>query len=185
MSRRCAHPVRLACLVGPLLGIVVAAPVEASSLTGSLGSDASSAALLSVDCSNSGSGPPASLTIQVSNRAPVSGAVVSAQIRRANAATNTTDPVDDDGLPSPAVFVNGGEGVYDVFVDKSTAGSESFELVAQCWTGAGGTGAPAGTRIFGANGASVPGLGVVGALALCAGLATAGIRRLRATGRAA
>ena len=127
-----------------LFSLCLSAPTAslAATLQAALAPPAAASALLAVDCTNAGSGDPASLTVQVANLAPTSGAFVSAQIRKGNSATNTTDPVDADGSPSPAVFVNGGAGRYDVFVDKSGAGQESFEVTAQCWTGAGGTGAP-------------------------------------------
>jgi hypothetical protein len=132
-----------------------------------------------VDCSDSGSGVPASLVIQVANLAPFSGALVGAQIRKGTLATNTTDPIDDDGLASPAVFVNGGAGLYDVYVDKTSAGLESFELTAQCFTGAGGTGSPAGTSIAPAAGGDVPTASAHSALLLGAGLLLVGSASLR------
>lgn len=139
-----------------LAGPIVASQAGAASRTGLLGAPASSAVLLPVECSDSGTGAPASLVIAVENRTPISGAFVSAQIRKGNFATNTTDPVDDDGSPSPSVFVNGGAGRYEVYVDKSSAGDEAFELTAQCFTGAGGTGLAAGTTIVSSSGGSVP-----------------------------
>jgi hypothetical protein len=137
-------------------GLLAAAGAEAASRTGALGAPASAAMLLPVECFDSGSGAPASLVIEVANRAPISGAFVSAQIRKGNFATSTTDPIDDDGLTSPSVFVNGGAGRYEVYVDKSGAGDEAFELTAQCFTGAAGTGLMAGTTILSTAGGSVP-----------------------------
>jgi hypothetical protein len=159
--------------------LLLASPTRAATRTGTLGAAASASALLAVDCVDSGSGVPASLTIQVANLAPISGAIVSAQIRKGLLATNTTDPVDGDANPSPAVFVNGGSGRYDVFVDKTAAGAEAFELSAQCWTGAGGTGAPAGTSIAAADGGAVPTGSPWGAILLGAALVVAGMSPLR------
>lgn len=151
----------------------------AATFSGALASPAAAAALLAVDCTDSGSGAPASLTLQVTNSAPVSGAFVSAQIRKGNLATNTTDPVDGDAGASPAVFVNGGAGRYDVFVDKTGSGAEAFSVTAQCWTGAGGSGVAAGTAIRSAQGGSVPmsslggGLLALGLSLVCASRAAA------------
>ena len=152
----------------------------AATLQGNLASPASASALLAVDCANAGAGDPASLTVQVANLGPLSGAFVSAQIRKGTSATNTTDPIDADGGASPAVFVNGGAGRYDVFVDKSGAGAESFEVTAQCWTGAAGTGSPTGTALFSTAGGDVP-TGSAGALfGLVAGLLGCASASLRA-----
>jgi len=124
----------------------------AAALSGSLGSPASASALLAVDCASDA----ASLSAQVTNLAPISGALVGLQIKKGNVAINSTDPIDGDVDPSPAVFVSGGAGRYDVFVDKTDAGAEAYLVVAQCWTGAGGTGAPTGTTLFPTQGGSVP-----------------------------
>lgn len=171
-----ALPIRTAllaiCLSDPALSI-------AATLHADLASPASASALLAVDCANAGAGEPASLTVQVANLGPISGAFVSAQVRKGTAATNTTDPVDADGSASPAVFVNGGAGRYDVFVDKSGVGPESFEITAQCWTGAGGTGAPAGTSLFSSQGGVVATGSLGAALVLGASLVAMAIASLR------
>jgi len=168
-----------------LLALCLSAPSAsiAATLQADLASPASASALLAVDCLNAGTGEPASLTVQVANLGRISGAFVSAQIRKGTSATNTTDPVDADGASSPAVFVNGGAGRYDVFVDKSGAGQESFEIVAQCWTGAGGTGAPAGTSLFSSQGGAVATGSVGGALLLGASLVAMVTASLRAPRR--
>lgn len=169
----------IALVLTALPALLAANAGSAATRSGALGAAASASALLAVDCVDSGSGVPASLTIQVANLAPISGAIVLAQIRKGLLATNTTDPVDGDGSASPAVFVNGGAGRYDVFVDKTAAGAETFELSAQCWTGAGGTGAPAGTSISAADGGAVPTGSPWGALLLGAALVAAGLSPLR------
>ena len=164
-----------------LLALCLSAPSAsiASTLQADLASPASASALLAVDCANAGAGAPASLTVQVANLGPISGAFVSAQIRKGTSATNTTDPVDADGSASPAVFVNGGAGRYDVFVDKSGVGQESFEITAQCWTGAGGTGAPAGTSLFSSQGGGVATGSVAAVLLLGASLVAMATALLR------
>jgi hypothetical protein len=82
--------------------------------------------------------------------------------------------------------VNGGAGSYDVFVDKSGAGAESYLLTVQCTTGANGGGVAAGTALtpIATGPALVPALAPAGSLALAAALAALGLASLR-RGRAA
>jgi hypothetical protein len=96
-------------------------------------------------------------------------------------ARNSTDAGDGDGASSPLVFVNGGTGKYDVFVNKTAAGEEDYLLTFQCTTAANGGGAPTGTEITATNVAlpepePVPVLGFAAQLALCA-LLLAGVAR--------
>lgn len=164
------------------LALAFAAPslADAATLTGDLGAAASASALLAVDCASDA----ASLTVQVTNLPPVSGAFVGAQIKKGNAATNTTDPIDGDGNPSPLVFVNGGTGRYDVFVDKTDAGTETYTVAAQCWTGAGGTGAATGTTLFSTQGSPVATGSFAARLMLAATLVAAGTSLLGLRARA-
>lgn len=127
-----------------------------ATLAGSLPAAATEAVLLAVDCTNDGAGAPASLTVQIRDLAPVVAAVVSVQARKDFAAKSSTDAIDGDATASPAVAVNGGAGRYDVYVDKNLAGEELFEVTAQCWTGADGTGVATGTSLFAAEGGAVP-----------------------------
>jgi len=46
---------------------------------------------------------------------------------------------------SPHVSVNGGAGAYDVLIDKTAAGAESYTLSFHCMTGPDGTGVHTGT----------------------------------------
>ncbi len=169
-----------------LLAVFLSGPslAVAATLQGDLASPAAASALLAVDCANGGAGDPVSLTVQVAHLGPISGASVSAQIRKGTSATNTTDPVAADGGASPAVFVNGGAGRYDVFVDKSGAGAASFEVTAQCWTGAGGAGSPTGTALFSTAGGDVPTGSAWALLVLAASLLASATAWLRAPLRA-
>jgi hypothetical protein len=56
-------------------------------------------------------------------------------------------PVDGDTTSSPAVAVNGGSGAYDVLVDKTDAGAESYTMTFHCFTGPDGTGFHTGTSL--------------------------------------
>jgi hypothetical protein len=143
---------------------------QADTQPGSLAADAGAANLYQVTCSDDGAGPPASLVVAVQDTAPAAAPLVSVQIQKGSAARNATDAVDADTGFSPQVFVDGGAGVYDVFVDKSDAGAEGFVLSFQCTTGAGGTGSATGTSIF-PSVEEVPLLPLAGWLALAALLA--------------
>lgn len=178
-----ARAPRVATVAVALACLLAAGVAGAATFSGSLAADATDAVLLGVDCANDGAGAPASLTIAVRDLAPVAAPIVSAQIRKGFAAKNTSDAGDGDVGASPAVFVNGGAGRYDVYVDKNAAGAEAFELTAQCWTGAGGTGSPTGTTVFAAAGGAVPLSAAPARLALLLALLAAGGLLLRA-GRA-
>lgn len=162
---------------GGFLGL--AGSAEAATLAGNLPASATAARLLFLDCSDDGAGAPLSATVQVRDLAPVAAPLISIQLRKGTAATNSTDAVDGDGSASPLVFLNGGSGRYDVYVDKTQAGEEAFEVVAQCWTGAGGTGAETGTALSSATGTPVPLATWPGLAALVAGLFEVARRALR------
>ena len=102
--------------------------------------------------------------------------MLSVQTQKGLLATNTTDAVDGDGSASPAAASNGGAGTYDVFVDKSAAGAESYVLTVQCTTGANGGGVPTGTLLtpIATGASSVPALSPASLLVLLGALAALG-----------
>jgi hypothetical protein len=141
-----------------LVTLVLAAGAHAKIRSESLDAAAASADLYQVTCFDDGSGAPLSLVTQIRDAAPTAAPLVGAQIRKATAATSATDPSDGDAGFSPAVFVNGGAGVYDVFVDKTAAGAEDYDLFYECMTGTGGGGVPTGSSIFPPGPPEVPAL---------------------------
>ncbi|MEX2207456.1 MAG: hypothetical protein WEF50_14600 [Myxococcota bacterium] len=150
---------------------------------GTLGAAASASDYYQVTCSDDGSGPPASFSVQVSDAPPAAAPIVSVQVRAFRtgpatyAARNSTDTSDGDGVSSPLAFVNFGAGTFDVFVDKTAAGSEDYVLTFLCTTAANGGGVRTGTAITATSvAAPVPALGFAGQLALCA-LLLAGLAR--------
>jgi hypothetical protein len=147
---------------------------DAATLSGSLPSSATAARLLFLECSDGGAGPPLSATVQVRDLAPVAAPIVSVQLRKGAAATSSSDDVDSDASASPLVYVNGGSGRYDVFVDKTASGEEAFEVSAQCWTGTAGSGAPTGTSLFAAQGGAVPAASAPWQVGLVVGLLLTG-----------
>jgi hypothetical protein len=164
-----------------LAALLHAAPALALTQGGSLATAESDTDFYQVTCSNDGSGAPASLVAQVLDEAPVAAPLVSVQTQKTSpaVATNATDAVDGDAGASPSVALNGGAGTYDVFVDKSAAGAESYTLTVQCMTGINGGGVPTGIAITPiSTGApsepSVPALSPAGLLGLAAGLVALG-----------
>lgn len=133
-------------LVG-FFALFLSASALAHDQTGSLGSAASSVDYYQVTCSDDGNGAPLSMTAQVKDTSPVASPLVSVLVRKSNVAIASTDAVDGDTTFSPLVYVNGGSGVYDVFVQKSATGTESYTLTYHCMTGSNGTGAHTGTTI--------------------------------------
>ena len=135
----------LAAMVG---ASAAAGPVGAHTQAGSLGSGAAATDYYQVICSDDGTGPPVSLSIQVLDSAPVASPLVSVQARNGHELANSTDATDGDPSASPLIHVNVSPGaVYDVLVDKSGAGSENYVLTLHCLTGANGTGLHTGTDI--------------------------------------
>jgi hypothetical protein len=173
-----------------LIAGVDARSAFADTRAATLGGSASASDYYQVTCSDDGSGPPASFSVQVSDAPPVAAPIVSVQVRAfrpalpspptpAYAARNSTDPSDGDAVSSPLVFVNFGAGTFDVFVDKTAAGSEDYVLTFLCTTALNGGGVRTGTAITASSVAApvpVPVLGLVGQLALCA-LLIAGLAR--------
>ena len=127
---------------------LAAGPGGAHTQAGSLGSGASATDYYQILCSDDGTGPPASLAIQVLDSAPAAAPLVSVQARNGRELASTTDPTDGDPSASPLVFVNVAAGVvYDVLVDKSGVGGENYVLTFHCLTGPNGTGLHTGTDL--------------------------------------
>ena len=131
-----------------LLFLLIAASGSASAHTqeGSLTDPASSTDYYQVSCNDDGSGVPASMMAQILHRttAPVAVATL---VHRGTSAVSTADAAGGDATPSPAVTVNGGDGVYNVFVVKTGAGVANYTLTYHCMTGLNGTGLHTGTTI--------------------------------------
>ena len=131
-----------------VIGGLLAGPAAAHTQAGSLLSGAAATDYYQVICSDDGTGPPASLSIQVLDSAPAAAPLVSVQVRNGLELATSTDPTDGDVSASPLIHVNTSVGfVYDVLVDKSGAGAENYVLSFHCTTGANGTGLHTGTDI--------------------------------------
>ena len=98
-----------------------------------------------VTCSDNGSGPAGRLEIQV-NDDTAGASILSLQVQKGFLAKTTTDPTGADGVYSPLRRVFGGNGIYNVLVDKTTAGARQYDISFHCMTGTTG-GLHTGTSI--------------------------------------
>lgn len=91
-----------------------------------------------VTCFDDGNGPADNLTASVKDTSlPHENLLVNLQIIKGNRAISTTDPVSGDGSFSPEVRVHGGNGVYLLLVNKTSAGARSFLVSYHCITESG------------------------------------------------
>lgn len=105
----------------------------AHSLSGALGSGAQATDLYQITCSAEDGGPPTDvLRIRVRDHKPVRKAQVSVQVQKGSVATNRTDATDGNTRYSRAATIHGGDGVYQVLVNKSSAGAETYSLEFHC-----------------------------------------------------
>ncbi len=88
-----------------------------------------------VICFDDGNGPADSLVASIKDTsAPQDNLLVNLQIIKDRHASNTTDPVSGDGNFSPEIRVHGGNGVYQLLVNKTNAGARSFIISYHCMT---------------------------------------------------
>lgn len=99
---------------------------------GSLGPAAQATDLYTVTCST----PTFRLRTRVKDNTAGSS-LVQVQTRKGPIATNTTDPSGGNTAYSPVVYNNSGNGAYNVLVDKTTTGANSYTLEYHCETAAG------------------------------------------------
>ncbi|UJP08249.1 MAG: hypothetical protein LZF84_03850 [Nitrosomonas sp.] len=88
-----------------------------------------------VTCFDDGNGPTDNLVASVKDTSlPQDNLLVNLQIIKGNHAISTTDPVSGDGNFSPEVRVHGGNGVYQLLVNKTKEGARSFVVSYHCMT---------------------------------------------------
>ncbi len=103
--------------------LLLAAPAGvalAHTQTGSLAAGAAATDFYQVTCSDDGDGPPGSLVFQVENVSSPSSPLVNVLVQKGIMATSSSDPVNGDGVPSPLVWINGLDGVYNVILTRQT-----------------------------------------------------------------
>jgi hypothetical protein len=110
----------------------------------SLGAPSTATDYYRVTCSDDGRGTPQSLVFQIQNTGSLPAPVI-VLVNRDNAAISSADIVAGDGGYSPLTFVNGGEGVFNVFVIKTADGGSNYTLEYDCMTGNNGGGLPRGS----------------------------------------
>jgi hypothetical protein len=113
---------------------------------GSLGAPPTATDYYHVTCSDDGRGTPQSLVFQIQNSGPLPASVI-VLVHRDSAAISSADLVAGDGGYSPPAFVNGGAGVFNVFVIKTGDGGSNYTLAYECMTGNNGGGLPTGTTL--------------------------------------
>ncbi|SJM95710.1 hypothetical protein CRENPOLYSF2_680024 [Crenothrix polyspora] len=99
---------------------------------GALAAAASSVDMYQTTCSKNVAGATFQLgTLVTSEKA---GVVVSIQAIKGKLASHTTDTKGGDKIASPEVALKGGDGVYTILVNKSSAGAVNYSFEAHCET---------------------------------------------------
>ena len=89
--------------------------------------------LYQVTCSDDGDGPAQRLDVYL--RDDTTGtSILSVQVQKGVLAKNITDPKGADGLYTPVTSLLGGNGVYNLIVDKTIAGARVFDITYHCMT---------------------------------------------------
>lgn len=125
------HNVILKLLSG-LLTMLLVSTADAESLNGALGVSEASTDVYRVMCSANANGDTLSLKVSLIDLAPKAAPMLSVQVLKAQLAKNTTDALDGDKLASPALLISGGNGGYDLRVNKTAAGTELYTLNYSC-----------------------------------------------------
>lgn len=121
---------RLAGLAGLLLA-GAAHHAAAHTYVLALGEAASATHYFGVICSSEGGYATDHLLIQILSHG-VQAPLVSAQVIKDGQAGNTTDAVGGDALAGPTLRLRGGNGLYQVLINKSGPGAVSFTATAHC-----------------------------------------------------
>jgi len=131
-------PLKNTLVTALLLAVLINAGIAAAgSLNGALGTGAGATDFYRVTCSANTNGATDNLKVTLIDLAPVAAPMISVQLIKGTLGKNTTDAVDGDTAYSPAAIVKGGNGLYDVRVNKTTAGAELYTLKYSCLNSAG------------------------------------------------
>lgn len=122
---------RVATLTAIATLAVACGPAAAHTYVLALGPGASANSYFGVICSNDGGADTDHLFMQILSHTS-GGPLVSAQIVKDSQAASITDPIGGDALPSPAMRVRGGNGLYQVLTNKSGAGAVTFTVTVHC-----------------------------------------------------
>lgn len=121
-----------------ILGCLGAAQVQAHSGGATMdeaGNKASFTALARVTCFDDGAGPAQFLVARVRDKSPaVTGLYVSLQLLKGTRATSVTDLTPGDAEYSEFATLAGGNGTYQLIINKTKAGAREFDLEWHCLT---------------------------------------------------
>ncbi len=106
-------------------------PALAHTYVLALGPSATANSYFGVICSNDAGTDSDHLFMQIQSHT-ANGPLVSAQIVKDGVAASITDPIGGDAVPSPAMRVRGGNGMYQVLTNKTGAGAVSFTVTVHC-----------------------------------------------------
>lgn len=115
----------------PLLAAGAVLPAQAHTYVLSLGEAAGANHFFGVICSTDGGYDTDHLLVQIQTQT-ANAPLVSAQIVKGTIATSTTDPVSGDAVASPIMRNRGGNGLYQVLVNKTGPGKAVFTITAHC-----------------------------------------------------
>ncbi|WP_428001540.1 hypothetical protein [Acidovorax sp.] len=128
-SRTPRKPVARSAAVLALLALPLLA--SAHTLDVPMGDAAGTTHHLGVICSNEGGYDSDHLVMNIRNNTP-GAPLLNAQIIKGPVAVSTTDAVSGDLQPSPSVRVRGGNGVYNLLVNKTGPGALVYTLTIHC-----------------------------------------------------
>lgn len=117
-----------------LLSLLLGAAAQASfahTYVLNIGEAASATHYFGVICSNEGGYDTDHLYVQIQTNT-ANAPLLSAQIIKGTVATSTTDPISGDAVASPPMRHHGGNGLYQVLVNKTGAGAAVFTITAHC-----------------------------------------------------
>ncbi len=110
---------------------------SAASLNGSLGVSSAATDFYRVTCGSNTNGVTNNLRVSVIDLAPVASPMISVQAIKGTLAKNTTDTVDGNTTYSSAIVIPGGNGTYDMRINKTAVGAELYRLNYTCLNSAG------------------------------------------------
>lgn len=117
---------------GLFLGLAVPAHgALADTYVLALGEAAAANHYFGVICSTAGGYDTDHLYMQLQTHT-TTAPLVSAQIVKGNVATSISDPVSGDAVASPVMRNRGGNGLYQVLVNKTGAGAVTFSVTVHC-----------------------------------------------------
>ncbi|MDO9103470.1 MAG: hypothetical protein Q7U57_00775 [Methylovulum sp.] len=131
-------PLKNTLLMAALLGLLTQTGLtSAGTLSGSLGAGSSVTDFYRVTCTTNANGSTDNLKVTLIDLAPAVAPMISVQVIKGILGKNATDAVDGNATYSPAAIVKGGNGTYDVRVNKTAVGAELYTLKYACLNSAG------------------------------------------------